>query len=165
MQVILLPRADRSSKGSLEDLGFSLHGVAQSVSLHHYDHWHASRDISVQREVDVVKKHITSESVLIGSELGAAVALQAITSQKIKPAACIFVDLPFDWASLKEAPLEPLLQSLKTPSLIIHTKPLSTRAKHALTKLPKTISHITRPETSEKAIHSRIKQFISGLKR
>ncbi len=169
MQVILLPRADRSNKQWLEDVGFSLHDIVQGVSLHHYDHWNSSHDIDVDSEVAILQKRLSGDAIVIGTELGALIALQALGSNKIKPAAYVLIDPPFDWARSRGSSLQSFVSLLPKRSLIIHTKPLSSHAKEIHKSLPGYIKDIVlngkaNSKNVDRTLRETIKGFLVSLK-
>lgn len=119
MKLVLLPGHNPATKGWMQDLALLLKGHADSISIHHYDHWHTSRPLDETSELVKIRETVAHEPfIFIGASFGVTLALTAI-KKGIKPQACVFIGSSLRTKEGGISELPALFQNYDVPTLFI----------------------------------------------
>lgn len=155
----------------MHDVAFSLTPSAESISLHHYTHWHTpDAPLSPDAELATLRASLPSKEpyVFIGKSQGIGLALDSIEAHKQQPSACVFIGTPVKtW----DGKIAERLKGHAIPTLFIQNKNDSLGTYEALSRLVKSLkiqnaSLHKAPGTgqtySPKDISKRVAEFIQA---
>lgn len=122
MKLVLLPGHNPATKGWMQDLALLLKDKADSISIHHYDHWYGGKEFDSGSELTKIRTSVSSRApyIFIGKSLGVSLALSAV-QQGMQPCACVFIGTSLRTKKGESRDVPRLLSAYTVPTLFIQS--------------------------------------------